>query len=234
MKKMKRLTVIFMAVGFSAMVSSAALLGEYTFDNRTTLTTALGATSVVGGLEMSQLGTNTTTQLDYAGLNAGPATDNDGFGFGGHGGQIVMFFHRAVSGNPSAWGSQVGTGADTAPLNFTVTVDPGYSVTITNVSINQTSGTDILYFFQEAGATTGASTLYATANTTVDIPLSSSIVVAGGTSKTFTLLVNSGGYNQAAYINNIGVNGSVIPEPATMSLLGLAGIGAFVVRRFRM
>ena len=79
-----------------------------------------------------------------------------------------MFFHRAVSGNPSAWGSQVGTGADTAPLNFTVTVDPGYSVTITNVSINQTSGTDILYFFQEAGATSGASTLHATAHTPVD------------------------------------------------------------------
>ncbi len=42
------------ALGLSTMVSSAALLGEYTFNNRTTLTTALGATSVDGGLEIPE------------------------------------------------------------------------------------------------------------------------------------------------------------------------------------
>jgi len=149
------------ALGLSTMVSSAALLGEYTFDNRTTLTTALGATSVVGGLEISQLGTNTTTQLDYAGLNASPVTDNDGFGFGGHYGQYVMFFHRATTAD-SAWGTTVGTGAATAPLNFTVTALAGQTVTVDSISVMQTSGTDILYYFQEAGMTKGAQTLIAT------------------------------------------------------------------------
>ena len=194
---------------------------------------AMGSSRVDAGMTLSQLGTNTTTPLDFAGFSNNPATANDGYGFGGHTGQYVMFFHRATSAT-SAWGTTVGTGAATAPLNFTVTALAGQTVTVDSISVTQTSGTDIQYYFQEAGATRGASTLYATADTTVDIPLTSSVTVADGASKTFTINMTSGGYNQAAYINNIGVNGSVIPEPATMSLLGLAGIGAFVIRRFRM
>ena len=230
---------IGLIAGLSTFAANAALIGEYTFNDTGSGTTAermavaMGATSVATGATLSQLGTNTTTQLDFGGFNNTTATDNDGFSFGSNSGNSLLWFYRAASGQPSAWGSTVGTGAATAPLNFTVTADAVHDVTIESVSIDQKTGTDFIYYLQEAGTTRG--TPHTIANAGIeDVALDSSVTILAGTSKTFTLLLNSGAYNQVDWINGIAVNGSVVPEPATFGMMALASLGAFVVRKFRM
>ena len=238
---MKKIGYMLSVALFGMATSNAALIGEYTFNDTGSGTTAqrmavaMGATSVTTGVALSQLGTNTTTQLDFGGFNNTTATVNDGFSFGGGGGNSVMWFYRAESGQASAWGSAAGTGVATAPLNFTVTADATHAVTIDSVSVDQETGTDFIYHLQEAGAIAGAGHTIATASVQ-EISLGSPITIAAGTSKTFTLLLNSGGFNQVDWLDGIAINGStsVIPEPATLGLVGLVSVGILIIRRFRM
>ena len=211
-------------IGWMAMASvQAAVIGEYTFNDTGSGTTAvrmaaaMGSVNTAAGATLSQLGTNTTTQLDFGGFNNTTATDNDGFSFGSNGGNSLLWFYRAESGQPSAWGSTVGTGKATAPLNFTVTADAAHDVTIKSVSIDQKTSTDFIYYLQEAGTTRGTGHTIADAGIE-DVALDSPVTVAAGTSKTFTLLLNSGGYNQVDWFNGIVVNGTITAGSA--SLLG--------------
>ena len=118
------------------------LLGQYTFDHTGTGTAqqrmeaALAATNEIAGINLSPLGTNTVSRLDFAGFTNMPSSSYDGFGFGRHNDASVMFFERAESGLPSAWNIKHDTSAALQPLSFSISAGASHEVTVSNVIIN--------------------------------------------------------------------------------------------------
>lgn len=73
-----------------AFVQQAAtsVIAEWTFDDQTNVSTALGASGALQGVAASPLAVNPSH--DSTGVGAVPNSDNDGFGFGGKSGESVM------------------------------------------------------------------------------------------------------------------------------------------------
>ena len=93
------------------------------------------------------------------------------------------------------------------------------------------TGSASLWAFQEENAAQGTFVpdLGGAGFTTVN--LAAPVAIAAGTSKTFTISIDSYVHGANTYLDNVAVNGSVIPEPATIGLMGLAGVALIGLRR---
>lgn len=219
----------------SITIVDADLLGEYTFDDTGTGTlearmpVAMGATNVIPGALFSAFGTNTTTRFGFGGFNNLPPTDGfDGFSFGGNSGDRVLFLRRAAnSTTPSSFAQSADTAATVQPFNFIVSADATHEVTVSNIVVNTgANGTPTIYALQEAGAARGTTVTYG-ASFGGTVSLDTPAVIAAGTSKTFTLYLNSGSYGSVHYFNNLAVKGAIVQLPSPVELwaasFGLAG-----------
>ena len=192
------------------------VIGEYTFNDTGTgafderYRYAMGAIKLIPEARLSPLGTNTTTRLDFAGFANVPGEPYDGFGYGGNSGSKVIFLKRSTQNVETAWGI-VPTAEATAPLNFTITAEEGSVLKIESLTITSSGGTgsSTLFSFQEAGETNGDFVVLGTG--TINVDLLAPVIVE--TSKTFTVLMNSYVHGAAIYLDNITVNGAVVPEP---------------------
>lgn len=222
------------------------MVASWTFNTGTTSAARLASSNVSAGLTVTALQMN--PKADDVGVGANPNTVNDGFGFGGNSGEQVMFFHRAnyfnnsttptprPEGRFTTWGGPniatgVGTTVDLSPMSFTVTTDASTTVTIHSISTNSVGGAYIAHF-QEAGALPGAATVADSSNgfdvtPTLNVP----VVLLPNSSKTFTVSWNSGNLNSSTLLNQIDLNATVVPEPSTAALAGLAGMWMLLRRR---
>ena len=232
--KLFLVTLTTMLIGASAL--SAALLGEYTFNDTGTgtiperMAVAMAASSVIPEATFSELLTNTTTRYVFAGFNNLPGGDYDGYGFGDHYGNKVTFLLRAALSYESAY-AQSDTSAAVQPYNFTLTTDATHPIVVSNLTITSTGGegAQTIFAFQEAGEAKGSDFVLGTG--TVDVNLNAPVIVAADTSKTFTIHMNSGAYGSKIFLDNIAVNGAVIPEPFTLCLFGFGVFGLMISRR---
>ncbi len=213
------------------------IIGKYTFNDTGAGTfeqryeIAMAPTSVENGVGLSTLGTNTTTQLDFAGFNNVPGTAYDGYGFGGNYGDQVMFFYRAESGYESAW-DKSDTSSAVQPLHFTVSADAGFMVRIESITVDPgQNGTPTIYAFQEAGTARGDDFVSSTGGV---VNLNAPVNIETGTSKTFTIYLNSGNFNSTHQFDNIAVNGYVIPEPCLFIIFYLLSGNLIQRIKFRM
>jgi hypothetical protein len=88
------------------------------------------------------------------------------------------------------------------------------------------------WYFQEAGATKGASTTVNANLTSFDVLLNAPVTITSGQTKTFTINANSGAFDSGTNLNDYTLNCSVVPEPTTGILLGLLGVMG-LLRRLR-
>ena len=63
------------------------------------------------------------------------------------------------------------------------------------------------------------------------VALNAPVVIASGQSKSFTFNLNSGSLNSSLILDDITLNGSVIPEPSAGILLGLGALALTMRRR---
>jgi hypothetical protein len=205
-------------------------IARWTFDTGTTSTQRLAASNFSQASPVSALAFNTS--FVNAGPGVVPTGAHDGFGFGVNGGDNVIILKRANYFNNSAvpsprpttndytsWGggAGVGTGANlsaigNAPISFTVSADPLATVTVVSLTVDFTSGSDIIFEFQEAGAPVGAGATLRSSTPLATIPLPAPVEISPGQTKTFTINVNSGSLNSSHNIDSIAVNG-MIPSP---------------------
>ncbi|MEN8254824.1 MAG: hypothetical protein ABFR33_05070 [Verrucomicrobiota bacterium] len=213
------------------------LLGQYTFNDTGSGTVAqrmpvaMGATNEATGVMLSQFGTNTTTRFDFGGFNNLPPTDGyDGFSFGNNSGDQVMFLRRAASSStPSAFDQNSDTSAAVQPFSFTVSADATHDVVVSNIVVNTGSnGTPTIYALQEAGTARGTTVTYG-ASYGGTVSLDAPVVVEAGTSKTFTIHLNSGAYGSLHYLNNIEVKGLATFSPVEAATIwGISPISGSV------
>ncbi|MEN8254821.1 MAG: PEP-CTERM sorting domain-containing protein [Verrucomicrobiota bacterium] len=240
---MKTKTIIALVVALSTVAAHAALIGEYTFNDigvdgqtlQERIDIALSPSSEAAGATLSGLGFNVAQTLDFLGLNnlAWPNL-NDAYSFGGAGGGQVMFFHRAEAGAAgTAWGAGGSTDAGYTPLSFTLTAGAGYSISVDSITLGSqgAQGSAALWALQEENAAQGAFVQDAGAPGFTTVNLAAPVAIAAGTSKTFTISINSYVHAADTFLDNVAVNGSVIPEPATIGLMGLAGVALIGLRR---
>ena len=218
-------------------------LAEWTFNSGATSVELLAPSDVVEGATISGLSFNDSF-TDF-GPGAVPNDVHDGFGFGGNGGDQVIFLHRANYFDGSAvpsprptvsdytsWGqgSAQGTGAGSsngnAPIAFTIGADAATSVTVDSLTIDFTSGGASIWQIQEAGAVEGAPGTLNSGNPLITVALNAPVVIGAGESKTFTINVNSGALNSLHNIDGLALNGTVasIPEPSSGILLCLGAL----------
>jgi hypothetical protein len=236
-------TLLTASTALATASTDAAVLGEWTFNTGATTTDRMASSNNAAGVTVSNLMFNDSFE-DF-GPGAVPNDANDGIGFGGNSGQEVMFLHRANyfdGGAPAGkWtsfgnGTQAGTGADlssngNAPFAFTVTAGASETVTVESLSVDWLTSADIIFQFQEAGESVGSSVTFNGGNPSGDVLLTSPVVIGPGETKTFSFNVNSGALDTKHLINAFGVNGTVIPEPGSLALLGLGGL--LIARRRR-
>lgn len=226
----------------------AAVIAEWTFDTGASTAARMASSNNASGVTVSSLSFNDSFS-DF-GPGAVPNDVHDGIGFGGNSGQQVMFLHRANYFDGSAvpsprptladyttWGNGnvEGTGADlssnsNAPFAFTVTAGATETVTVESFTVERLKGAATIFQFQEAGAAVGPNV---TANSNGDFIalLNAPVVIGPGATKTFTFNLNSGGLNNNIILNDITLNGSVVPEPSTGILLGLGALALTLRRR---
>ena len=199
-------------------------LGEWNFDDGATSVDRLTARSVVGGATISGLTMNSSGGFGFrdVGVNAVPNDEHDGFGFGGNGGENVMFAARATyfdgggtdsvndytSFGGSAQGTTAGLGDGNAAVSFTVTADAGKTVTVESVTCHMVSGADFILGIQRAGETFGT-TVTLGGNATDTAYLATPITVSDGDTQTFTMSFNSGALNTSHNLNEFVLNGAV-------------------------
>ena len=231
----KKIKYIVAAIGMTVLASTqAALLGEYTFNDlgagtiEERLPVALQSSSVATGASLSVLGTNTIQQLDFMGFNniSWPNV-SDSFSFGNNDGQAVMFFHRADLADPltpTAWGPGGVTAASHSPLSFTLAADAFHNIVVSNILVGTTGaiGSATLWTLQEENAAQGAFVVIPGSPGSATVGLSNTVVVAAGTSKTFTISMDSYVHGAAQFVDYIKVNGSIaeggIPEVGILEI----------------
>ena len=208
----------------------AAVIAEWTFNTGANSAARLASSGVPTGATISGLSFNSSF-TDF-GPGAVPNDVHDGFGFGGNRGDQVIFLHRAnyfdgstvPSPRPTvndytSWGqgSANGTGGDlssdgNAPIAFTVGADALSSITVESLTVDFTSGRGIIFGFQEAGDTSGATVTLNGATPLLDVPLDAPVTIGPGETKTFTININSGALNSLHNIDGISLNGNVVRE----------------------
>lgn len=224
-----------LAMALLASTAHAAVIGEWTFNTGANSTDRLASSSVAVGTTLTGLAINAS--FDDFGPGVIPSGNNDGFGFGGNSGEQALFWHRATSGTSSTWGNpSTAAGVDTtvanSPMSFTVTAGAFTEVTIDSISIDALPANTAAYIvhFQEAGATPANPGVTANGGNSFDITVAANggpVVIAAGTSKTFTINWNSGSFDSSHVINQINLNGSTasVPTPAALP----AGLGLIVM-----
>ncbi|MCH7224626.1 hypothetical protein [Haloferula sp. A504] len=190
-------------------------VADWTFDNQSSVATALESSGVATGLTISSLVVN-ASHTSF-GVGAVPSGDDDGYGFGGNDGELVMFIHRAnyfngqglgttTWGNPNA-SSGIDTTVANSSLSFSVTTDGSTALTLAGLTVDRTPSAPTLYYFQEAGTPAGVSPA---ANLDPSFPaLNSPVVFGPGETRTFTINLNSGNLDTAHILNQISLNGTV-------------------------
>jgi len=223
MKKSLLLIITFACV---ARIANADVLGEWNFDDNTSLATALGSSSVAEGIVVSGLLFNDS--FDFAGLNNIPNSAHDGFGFGGNLSQQVAFLHRAnyfdTSAVPSPrptvndftsfgagdeQGTSAGVGNGNAPVSFTVTAAAGSRIEVYSLAVEWLSGSTLMVGVQEAGAGAGPTVVLDGGNKTDAAVLNDPVVIEAGETQTFTISLNSGALNSYHNINTFALHGTV-------------------------
>ena len=202
-------------------------IAAWTFNSGTTSAERRAAGSVPPGTTVSGLAFNTSF-IDF-GPGVAPTGAHDGFGFGVNSGDSVAFLKRAnyfdsstvpnprpTSQNYTSWGSgsAAGTGANlaangNAPISFTVTAGARSTVTVVSLTVDFTSGSNIIFQFQEAGAAPGAGATLSASNRLATVSLATPVVIDPGETKTFTINLNSGALNTNHNIDGITLNGAV-------------------------
>ncbi len=236
--KTKQFLVILTSLLIGASAVSADLLGEYNFNDTGSGTiaermpVAMGASSVIAGATFSELLTNTTTVLTFAGFNNMPGGNYDCYSFGNAGGAAVIFLKRSESGFDTAY-DKPDTSTDVQPLNFTVGADASSIIVVSNITIHATwaSGSAVIFRFQEADAAVGTDSAEFGGDAIGTIDLDSPVSISAGSSKAFTIHLNSYVHGAQVGVDYIQVNGAVIPEPFTIGLLGFGAFGLMILRR---
>ncbi|MEM6258289.1 MAG: PEP-CTERM sorting domain-containing protein [Planctomycetota bacterium] len=231
----------------------ADTLALWGFSDRSSETAAMtpDTGTVAEGVAVSRLFINDS--FEFFGLSNLPAPPRDGYGFGNATNDIFLdranFFDgssvpdpRPTAGDYTSWGppTTAGTGDDmtsdgNAPLAFTVTADAGQTVTIESLTFDRNGAQAGAYavFFQLAGQNT--STTVGTgvnSNSQFVIPLAGGpFVINPGETQSFTINLNSSQLNNRLTLDSIALNGTVIPEPGSLALLGLGGLCVFRRRR---
>lgn len=254
---MKKTHISLACLGMMTTASlQAAVLAEWTFNDTSSQANALSASSVdagVGSVSGLQMNSSGGFGFDFAGLSNAPSSVHDGYGFGGAGGESVMFTHRSdyfPGGGPdpvndyTSWGpgdtggiavgTTAGLGNGNAPVSFMVTAGAQDvridSLTTTIAALNP--GAALIVQFQEAGAAAGTEvTLNGGSGWTNTSLLTSPVVIGAGQTKTFTFNLNSGALNSGHNIDEFVLNGEVIPEPSAGILLGLGALALTLRRR---
>ena len=250
---MKKTIILSIALAMGLATANADILGEWTFNNRASVATALQSSNLdagVSSLSSLQFNSSGGFGFDSAGPNNVPNTVNDGYGFGGNSGEDVAFIHRATyfdgsavpSPRPTAdhytsfgSASQEGTGADlgdgNAPISFTITAG-AQDVRVDSLTTDTTTANaPLIVYFQQAGASAGNYVTLNSGNLTDTVLLSTPVVVGAGLTKTFTINLNSGSLNSGHVVNEFVLNGAVVPEPATLGLFATVGGGLLILRR---
>ncbi len=200
-------------------------IAAWTFDTGASSAERRAASNVAQGAAVSTL--NFNDSFTFAGTNATPSCENDGYGFGGNNGDTVIFINRAnyhgggaPAGGWTSWGpgSTAGTGSNlaangNAPIAFTVTADSVSTVVIDSLILDWTGGQSFLTLqFQEAGATPGTPVFVpggTLQDTRFTIPLAAPVVVSPGQTRTFTVNLDSNGLNSYHYVDGLALNGTV-------------------------
>lgn len=201
--------------------SSAAVLGTYTLDS----TDELAATGVAAGVTIGDMVINDQSE------DTNPASglqDADSYEFTVSG----LLINRKHPSN--FWFPPVNTLA--SPLEFTVTAGAGFTVTIDSITATASSPSGhvtALYFGADDSAVGDYSSSghnHAAGGETKTHTLPSPFVINSGLSNTFHIDINTNALDSDHYITNIQVNGTVVPEPSALALLGL---GCLAVARRR-
>ena len=222
----KKLTLILPLIGvLTASSLCASVLGEWTFNDTSSLENALGSSNVFDDAEISGLKINRSGGFGFgfAGLNHVPADEHDGYGFGGNGGAQVLFLHRAnyydgAGTDPvndytsfglsphETQGTGAADGDGNAPISFTVTAGT-QPLRVDSLTLDLTSAGVLFFTFQEAGAAEGSATTVApgTAGTAA---LASPVIVNAGQTKTFTVNLASYGLDSYHNVNGLQLNGA--------------------------
>ena len=77
-----------LALLLTTVKGHATSLAIWTFDNLSSLNSALASSGVIRGLSVSNWTVNSLASLDFAGLSNVPNGVNDGYGFGGNNGNL--------------------------------------------------------------------------------------------------------------------------------------------------
>lgn len=228
-------TIAFASL-FSGVAVFADILGEWNFNSGTTSAQLLASSNLNAGV--SGLSALTFNTFDDFGNNKVPNSVHDGIGFGGNSGELVAFIHRAnyfdgsavpdprpeaddftSFGTGTLEGTSAALGNGNAPVWFTITAG-AQALRVDSLTISTTTANaPLIVGFQEAGAAAGNTVILNGGNLSDRALLSSSIVVAAGQTKTFSISLNSGNLNSGHCVNEFVLNG-IIPEPNTYALLG--------------
>jgi len=189
--------------------AQAEVLAQWNFDDTTTRETALSVSHVVEGVAMT--GLTPHESMEFAGLNAVPKSEDDGYGFGRNEGRQVLFLKRAEQYASGLWGSDGTTAVEGAPLSFALRVDAVTAVKIESVIVVYANGPNLLLYLQEADADRGAEALLKGERLLEEVSLSQPVVVRKGESKAFTINLNSGQFSSSHGIDAIFLLGKVAP-----------------------
>jgi len=208
MKNKIKLVLYVVLVGMLNSVQ-AEILAQWNFNDTTTRETALSVSHVVEGVAMT--GLTPHDSLEFAGLNAVPKSEMDGYGFGKNEGRQVLFLKRAEQYVSSLWGSDGTTAVEGAPLSFALRVDAVSAVKIESVIVVYANGPNLLLYFQEADADRGTEALLKGERLLEEVSLEKPLVVRKGESKALTINLNSGQFASSHGIDAIMLLGEVAP-----------------------
>ena len=208
MKNKIKLVLYVVLVGMLNSVQ-AEILAQWNFNDTTTRETALSVSHVVEGVAMT--GLTPHDSLEFAGLNAVPKSEMDGYGFGKNEGRQVLFLKRAEQYVSSLWGSDGTTAVEGAPLRFALRVDAVSAVKIESVIVVYANGPNLLLYFQEADADRGTEALLKGERLLEEVSLEKPLVVRKGESKALTINLNSGQFASSHGIDAIMLLGEVAP-----------------------
>ncbi len=230
-----------------ATAASAAVLSQYTIPNDTTLTPTTEAAGVAAS-NLTDGGTGTFGGLDRTiGSDSSNLTSSTGVTVQGS----AVFANGTSSGAvarkgyPTSFSSPVT--ASTRYIQFTLAPESGTTISLSSITLDAAKGgTSSTRSFRLGYSTDGFTTAtdlggadfgstpgaWAFGNFSFDVSAITALQTTSNT-VTFRLFGKVPGDNTQIGYDNITINGSVVPEPASLALLGLGGLGLIGRRRNR-